>query len=92
MGEVSKQIREVARKLFEENKVDLIIGFEDGSLPLRATPCFIRRGQDTDRLVWNSFCENNLATYLHKRRGRLGIVAKGCDSRSIVAFLKEKQL
>lgn len=92
MGDLSEQIREVARKLFEENKVDLIIGFEDGSLPLRATPCFIRRGEDAERLVWNSFCENNLATYLPKKKGRIGIVAKGCDSRSIVGFLKEKQI
>ena len=92
MGDVSKQIREAARKLLEENEVELVIGFEQGSLPLRATPCFIRRAQDVDRLVWNSFCENNLATYLPKKKGRIGIVAKGCDSRSIVGFLKEKQI
>lgn len=92
MGDVSKQIREAARKLLEENEVELVIGFEQGSLPLRATPCFIRRAQDVERLVWNSFCENNLATYLPKKKGRIGIVAKGCDSRSIVGFLKEKQI
>jgi ferredoxin len=92
MGDLSKQIREAAKKLFEEDKVDLIIGFEDGSLPLRTTPCFIRRVQDADRLVWNGFCENNLATYLPKKKDRIGIVVKGCDSRSIVGFLKEKQI
>jgi ferredoxin len=92
MGDISKQIREAVKKLFEEDRVELVIGFEEGSLPLRATPCFVRRGEDAERLVWNSFCENNLATYLPKKKGRIGIVAKGCDTRSIVGFLKEKQI
>ena len=92
MGDLSKKIREVAKKLLEEDRVDLVIGFQDGSLPLRATPCFLRRGEDPERLVWNSFCENNLAAYLPKKKGRIGIVAKGCDTRSIVSFLKEKQI
>jgi len=38
----------------------------EGSLPLRATPLFVRTPQEADRLVWNSFCDNNLATYIHK--------------------------
>jgi len=92
MGHVSQEIREVAEKLLEEDRVDLVIGFEDGSLPLRVTPCFVRSREEAKRLVWNSFCENNLATYLPKKKGRIGIVAKGCDSRSIVGFLKERQI
>ncbi len=92
MENLSKEIQEAARKLFEEEKVDLVIGFEAGSLPLRATPCFIRSAEDTDRLVWNSRCENNLAVYLPKKKERIGIIAKGCDSRSIVGILKEMQI
>jgi len=92
MGDRSKEIRGVARKLFEEDKVDLIIGFEEGSLPLRATPCFIRSGKETGRLVWNSSCENNLAVYLPKKQERVGIISKGCDSRSIVGLLQERQI
>jgi ferredoxin len=94
----SKELREVARKLLTEGKVKLIIGFEEGSLPLRASPAFIRSAEDADRLVWNSFCENNLASYLRyyvpslQEDETVGIVAKGCDARSAVCLLKEKQL
>lgn len=89
---MSKQIRKAVEKLFEEDKVDLVIGFQQGSLPLRATPCFVRKAQDAEKLVWNSSCENNLAVYLPRKKGRIGIVAKGCDSRSLVGFLQERQV
>jgi hypothetical protein len=44
-----------------------------------------------NRLTWNSFCENNLATYIHKfSRSKVGLVVKGCDARSITALSLEK--
>lgn len=91
MENLIPKIREVVQKLFEEEKVDLVIGFEKGSLPLHATPCFIRSVADAERLTWNSMCENNLAVYLPKKKERIGIIVKGCDSRSIVGLLKEGQ-
>jgi len=92
MTEVTKKIREVARKLLQKKKVDLVIGFEQGTLPLRATPCFVRREEEVDRLVWNSFCQNNLAKYLTKMAGKVAIVAKGCDARAVVELIKENQI
>jgi len=92
MGNLLKEMRATAQSLFEEDKVDLIIGFEEGSLPLRATPYFIRNGEEAERLTWNSSCENNLAVYLPKKKERVGIIAKGCDSRSIVGNRKRLSL
>jgi len=89
---VQQKIREKARELLTKKAVDLIIGFGEGTLPLRATPLFIRSPEEVDRLIWNSFCENNLATYLHKlSQFKVGLVVKGCDSRSIIALSLEKR-
>ena len=89
---VQQKIREKAKELLANKEVDLVIGFGEGSLPLRATPLFVRTPEEADRLVWNSFCDNNLATYIHKlSRFKLGIVAKGCDARSIAALALEKR-
>ncbi len=89
---VEKKIQEIAADLLSKKAVDLVIGFGQGTLPLRVTPRFIRRPEKTDRLVWNSFCENNLATYIHKfSRFKLAIVVKGCDARSLVALSLEKR-
>jgi formate dehydrogenase subunit beta len=92
-----KELRETAKKLLEEGKVKLVIGYEQGSLPLRTSPAFIRSPEETEKLVFNSFCENNLAGYLRDSLSSLedgeaaAVVLKGCDSRSVVCLLKEKQ-
>lgn len=92
MQRIATAVQNTAKKLLEENKVDLVIGFAKGSLPLRSTPVFIRKPEDADKLTWNLNCENNLANYLRKKDQKIGVVAKGCDSRSIVALIKENQV
>lgn len=92
MTDCTARIREETARLLAEGRVDLVIGFEEGSLPLRATPCFITEPGDTGRLIWNAFSSNNLARYLIRSDRKVGIVAKGCDTRAIVELIKEKQV
>ncbi|MHB8916679.1 MAG: Coenzyme F420 hydrogenase/dehydrogenase, beta subunit C-terminal domain [Desulfocucumaceae bacterium] len=92
MQKLASAIQDAAKKLLEEKKVDLVIGFAGGSLPLRSTPCFVRRPEDAAGLTWDSSCENNLANYLRRRDGKVAVVAKGCDARSIVALINEGQI
>ncbi|MEA2038564.1 MAG: 4Fe-4S dicluster domain-containing protein [Thermodesulfobacteriota bacterium] len=92
MQELTNMIREVARDLLKQKSVDLIIGFAQGTMPLCSTPCFVRQDDEVDRLIWDSFCENNLAKYLVKRSNKIAIVAKGCDTRAVVELIKENQI
>jgi len=89
---LTERIREEAARLLADGTVDVVMGFEQGSLPLRATPCFARDAADAGRLVWNAFCGNNLSRYIRRFDKRVGIVAKGCDTRSIVELIKENQV
>jgi formate dehydrogenase subunit beta len=89
---IQDKIREIAKELLSKKVVDLIIGFGEWTLPLRTTPVFIRTPKGADHLIWNSFCENNLAIYIHKfNRFKVGLVVKGCDARSITALFLEKR-
>lgn len=89
---IQQKLREIAKELLMKKEVDLIIGFGEGTLPLRATPIFVRDPEEAERIIWNSFCENNLATYLHKfDRFKVGLIVKGCDARSVVALNLEKR-
>lgn len=92
MQKLAAQIQVAAKKLLEEKKVDLVVGFAEGSLPLRGTPLFARTPEEVDQLIWNRGCENNLANYLRNRTDKVAVVAKGCDVRSIVALVKENQI
>ncbi len=47
---------------------------------------------DVTHLVWDSNCGINLANYLTNRKEKIGIVAKGCDSRNIVTHIIENKI
>ena len=90
---MTEKIREIAKKILEDGKVEVVIGFEKGTIPFMSRPVFIEKPEDVQRLVWDGFCYNNLATYLRRFKGRkVGIVAKGCDARAIVNLIVEGQL
>ena len=52
----------------------------------------IRNAKDTRDLVWDSNCGINLANYLTDRKEKIGIIAKGCDSRNIVTHILENKI
>jgi len=92
MEAYTKKIRDVAHRLLTENKVDLVMGFQRGTLPMTSQPVLIRKANEAERLHWDSYCGSNLANYLPKRKERIAVVAKGCDSRNIVVQILENQI
>ncbi|MHA1148084.1 MAG: 4Fe-4S ferredoxin [Promethearchaeota archaeon] len=100
--EILKNIKEHARTLLNEEKVEVIIGYEEGSVPLTSSPVFIRSAEEVDRLTWNNLCYVNLAKFLNpplidikdgkKIPLKVGIVAKGCTARTIIHLAKENQI
>jgi formate dehydrogenase (coenzyme F420) beta subunit len=78
--------------------LDVVIGWGAAYDPLRTTPVFTRKAEEIARLVWSPFCTQNLAGYLVKEPAvkssdpakKIGILVKGCDSRSLVALIQEK--
>jgi formate dehydrogenase subunit beta len=88
----TKRIRETASRLLTEDRVDAVIGFKQGTVPMRSQPVLITRPEEADLLHWDSFCGLNLANYLPRRRERIAVVAKGCDARNIVVHILENQI
>ena len=87
-----RSMRETAARLLDEGEVDLIIGYEKGSMPLRSTPCFVDDSKDVQKLIWDPTCDINLTKYLLDKEGNVGIFAKGCDARSLVVCIAEGQI
>lgn len=92
MEQYKEKILETARRLLEQGRVDAVIGFQRGTLPLMSRPALIRRPEQVEWLHWDSFCSTNLANYLPQRRDKVAIFAKGCDSRNIVIQIQEHQI
>lgn len=95
MTEIQSALRERARALLADGTVQYIIGWEATRSENKTRPAFIRRAEDADRLVWNPYCVNSTAKYLLDDRwpkGKIGICARGCDSRAINRLLVDGQI
>ena len=92
MSEYNDKIKEISARLLNECQVDMVIGFRKGSMPMMNEPCFINNADDTAQLVWDSNCGINLANYLTNRTEKIGIIAKGCDTRNIVTHIIENKI
>ena len=92
MTSYTEKIREVSARLLKECKVEVVIGFRQGTLPMMNEPYFAKTTQDVQNLVWDSNCGINLANYLTDRTEKIGIIAKGCDSRNIVTHIIENKI
>jgi formate dehydrogenase (coenzyme F420) beta subunit len=87
------ELKAIARRLLEEKRVEVVIGYAAGPEPHTAVPAFARTVEECEVLIFDRTCEYNLARYLHKFKGKkVAIVAKGCDERSIVGLIQEKQV
>ncbi len=92
MNNITAKIREIAATLLENGTVDAVIGFKAGSIPMSAVPVMVKTPEQAQDLIWDSNCRLNLANYLTNRKEKLGIVAKGCDSRNIVSHIVENKI
>ena len=88
----TEKIRAAAKKLLSEGKVDVVIGYRAGSVPLRNAPYFARTPEEAENFMWDSNCRVNLATFVPKRQDRIAVVAKGCDARNIINHIVEHQI
>jgi ferredoxin len=88
----TEKIREIAARLLQSGAVDMVIGFRKGTVPMMNEPHFAKTPAEVPKLVWDSHCGINLANYLTDRKEKIGIVAKGCDSRNIVTHIIENKI
>ena len=87
------ELRNIARKLLESGRVEVVIGYAAGEQALTAVPIFVRAPEEAERLIFDHTCEQNLSNYLNRFKDRkVALVVKGCDERSVVGLIQEKQV
>ena len=96
MSDRTDKIRDVARKWLADGTVEAVVGWEQGTYGEKCSPVLVRKPEDADRLLFNERCTNNLMTYLKRdpirSMEKVGIVAKGCDIKSLIGLLQESQV
>jgi ferredoxin len=104
MQDITGRIRQEARTLLAEQRIDVIIGYQQGWDEQIVTPCFVTDESEVDRLIYDENCTHNLTKYLVGREGyltsrfrardekpRVAVVATPAAMRSIVGLIQEHQ-
>jgi len=90
-----KQLIDISKELLETKKASYIIGYSEDKFK-RVKPFIVRSPEDAEQFVFNHYSVNNLSVYLTKlakpKEGKVGIVAKGCDIKSVIALIQENQI
>lgn len=92
---VEAKVRELAKAALTEDKVDVVIGWRYGYDRSQSIPAFITDPAETDELIVNPLVHHNLTVFLKRKiaglpaGARIGVLVKGCDSRTLVALLQE---
>ena len=89
---MENRLKEEAKALLKEGKIDLFIGYGRGSIKFKTTPLITSKEEDLDAVIINPFIVNNLSRYLIELEGKKGVVVKGCDSRSIVSLIQDNKV
>ncbi len=72
--------------------VELVLGWVRDPATGVAAPARFHTEEEAEAAVFDSTCVHNLAVHLPRLKGRrLGIVAKGCDARSVVELIIEHE-
>ncbi|MFN7170070.1 MAG: 4Fe-4S dicluster domain-containing protein [Candidatus Omnitrophota bacterium] len=88
-----EELRGKVKELLKNKQVDGVIGYKRASDGVSAMPAFIDKEEDVEILIWDAYCVYNLSNYLKDFPGKkIGIVAKGCDVKSIIVLLQENQI
>jgi len=93
-GQKQKKIQERAAALMKNGTVSYIIGWRGTRFSDRTAVFFVRNAAEADKLVWNEYTIPLTPKYLTDDRwpeGKIGIFARGCDSRAINRLLRDNQ-
>lgn len=91
-------IQKEAARLLAAGEVVAVIGYKAGRRTGTAMPAIITDPERAVDLIFSPACVNNLALYLTKakkevaRKGRMAIVAKGCDMKALAGLMTESQI
>lgn len=95
MHKRTDNIRQIAKRLLADGRVDVVLGHRSGTVAMKNSPVNARKSEDAEKLVWDGNCRTNLASLLSNpglKDKRVAVVAQGCVSRNIIGLLQEKQV
>jgi ferredoxin len=95
---ITDAIQAEAKRILSAGEVATVIGYAAARRIGSAQPIIITNAADAEKLIFSAACVNNLSVYLTKakkdipKKGKIGIIVKGCDLKALVGLMGEAQL
>jgi len=95
---ITAAIQAEAQRILSGEQVSAVVGYAAARRKGSAQPIVITDAAAADKLIFTPACVNNLAVYLTKakkeipKKGKIGIVVKGCDLKALTGLMGESQL
>lgn len=78
--------------LFHKGSISSFLGYQKGTIKFKSAPLIAHTAEDLGTLNLDDFLYYNLTFYLKEIKGKVGLLVKGCDSRSLISLIKEGQI
>ena len=89
----NKKLKNEISKILEKKDVKHVICYTNGSYGFQTRPFFISKKEDIEKIIFSPLCVHNLSLYINNDdEKKTGVVVKGCDSKTLVQLIQEKQL
>ncbi|MGB9695733.1 MAG: 4Fe-4S dicluster domain-containing protein [Ignavibacteria bacterium] len=90
-------LRQISAELLNTGRVNAIVGYIPVDGTTRTKPFIATKAEEVEKFVVNHNILNNLSVYLTKDEvkknfKKIGIIAKGCDIKSVIALMQENQI
>ncbi|MFC1485287.1 hypothetical protein ACFL5N_02415, partial [bacterium] len=92
----------IVKEILNKEKINLVLGYSQGLNCYTSRPAIFKSENELDDLIFNYFCNHNLATYLleliNESRGNreynepIAVLVKPCDGKSLVELIRENKI
>ena len=92
--QIEQNLKNEARALLESGRVALVLAYTRGYDDRHPLPYTAKCASDADNIIFNEYCNANLARYLvrHPRGTKIAIAVKPADSRAVVVLIQEEKV
>jgi len=88
----TEQVVEQAQALLSSGQAEVVLGYQRAPGFVLARPLFARTPEQAERLMLDPGCVADLSSYALQLPQKAAAVVKGCDVRSFVGLIQEKQI
>lgn len=91
---IEDRLKAEAARLLREGQVSVVLAYGKGYAETHPMPYAARTVEDVENMVFNAYCNHNMARYLmrYPQGTKIAIAVKAADSRAVIQLIQEEKV